>query len=248
MTANYTFVDERLARHYGIPNVYGSGWRRVTLTDEARHGLLGKGAILTVTSNADRTSPVKRGKWVLDNILNAPPPPPPPVVPPFNEDNRRGGRVLSVRERLDEHRKNPVCANCHRLFDPIGLALENFDATGRWRSVEGGTGGAPIDAAGALSDGTAVDGVVSLRRALVKDPDLFVGTVVEKLMTYGLGRGLTASDMPTVRRIVRDTASASHRFSAVVAGIVRSPSFTMRLKAAPVGSPSSESDRTVAAR
>jgi hypothetical protein len=235
MTADHTFVDERLARHYGIPNVYGSRWRRVTLTDEARHGLLGKGAILTVTSNADRTSPVKRGKWVLDNILNAPPPPPPPVVPPFNEDGRRGGRVLSVRERLEEHRKNPVCANCHRLFDPIGLALENFDATGRWRSVEGGTGGAPIDAAGALSDGTAVDGVVSLRRALVKDPALFVGTVVEKLMTYGLGRGLTASDMPFVRRIVRDTATSNHRLSAIVAGIVKSPSFTMRLKTAPAG-------------
>ncbi len=244
MTANYTFVDERLARHYGIPDVYGSRWRRVVLKDETRHGLLGKGAILTVTSNADRTSPVKRGKWVLDNILNAPPPPPPPVVPPFNEDSRRGGRVLSVRERLEEHRKNPVCANCHRLFDPIGLALENFDATGRWRSVEGGTGGAPIDAAGALSDGTAVDGVVSLRRALVKDPSLFVGTVVEKLMTYGLGRGLTASDMPFVRRIVRDTTASSYRFSTIVAGIVKSPSFTMRLKAAPAG----DRDATVAVR
>jgi hypothetical protein len=188
-----------------------------------------------VTSNADRTSPVKRGKWVLDNILNAPPPPPPPVVPPFNEEATRGGKVLSVRERLEEHRTNPVCANCHKMFDPIGLALENFDATGAWRSREGGTRGNPIDASGELSDGSKVDGVVSLRRALVREPDLFVGTVVEKLMTYALGRGLTAHDMPTVRGIVRQTAPREYRFSAVVLGIVKSPAFTMRLKAAPGG-------------
>jgi hypothetical protein len=243
MTADYTFVNERLARHYGISNVYGSRWRRVTLADEARRGLLGKGAILTVTSNADRTSPVKRGKWVLDNILNAPPPPPPPVVPPFNEDSRRGGRVLSVRERLEEHRKNPVCANCHRLFDPIGLALENFDATGGWRTLEGGTGGAPIDASGELSDGTKVDGVVSLRRALLQQPDIFASTVVEKLMTYGIGRGLTAYDMPVVRGIVRQTAASNYRFSAIVQAIVKSPPFTMRLKTAPT-----EKGTTVAAR
>jgi hypothetical protein len=241
MNGNYTFVNERLAKHYGIPNVYGSRWRKVTLTNEARWGLLGKAAILTVTSNADRTSPVKRGKWVLDNIFNAPPPPPPPVVPPFPEDATRGGRVLPVRERLEEHRKNPVCANCHKLFDPIGLALENFDATGQWRSIEGGTGGAPIDASGELSDGTKVDGVVSLRRALVREPGLFVGTVVEKLMTYGLGRGLTAHDMPSVRGIVRQTAASDYRFSAIVIGIVRSAPFTMRVKAAPTGT-------TVAAR
>jgi len=233
MNADYTFVNERVAKHYGIPNVYGSRWRKVTLTDEARRGLLGKAAILTVTSNADRTSPVKRGKWVLDNIFNAPPPPPPPVVPPFPEESTRGGRVLPVRERLEEHRKNPVCANCHKLFDPIGLALENFDATGQWRSIEGGTGGAPIDASGELSDGTKIDGVVSLRRALVKDPQLFVSTVVEKLMTYGLGRGMTAYDMPTVRAIVRQTAASDYRFSSIVIGIVRSPQFTMRLKTAP---------------
>ena len=215
MNADYTFVNERVAKHYGIPNVYGSRWRKVTLTDETRHGLLGKGAILTVTSNA------------------APPPPPPPVVPPFPEDATRGGRVLPVRERLEEHRKNPVCANCHKLFDPIGLALENFDATGQWRSVEGGTGGAPIDASGELSDGTKVDGVVSLRLALTKEPQLFVSTVVEKLMTYGLGRGVTAHDMPTVRAIVRQTAASDYKFSSIVIGIVRSPQFTMRLKAAP---------------
>jgi hypothetical protein len=244
MTADYTFVNERVARHYRIPNVYGSRWRRVTLNDEARRGLLGKGAILTVTSNADRTSPVKRGKWVLDNILNAPPPPPPPVVPPFNEDSRRGGRVLSVRERLEEHRKNPACANCHRLFDPIGLALENFDATGAWRTLEGGTGGAPIDASGELSDGTKVDGVVSLRRALVQQPDMFASTVAEKLMTYGLGRGLTAYDMPVVRAIVRRAAASNYRFSAVVQAIVTSPPFTMRQKLAAPG----DQGTTVAAR
>jgi hypothetical protein len=244
MTADYTFVNERLARHYGILNVYGSRWRRVTLTDEARRGLLGKGAILTVTSNADRTSPVKRGKWVLDNILNAPPPPPPAVVPPFNEESRRGGRVLSVRERLEEHRKNPVCANCHRLFDPIGLALENFDATGAWRTLEGGTGGAAIDASGELSDGTKVDGVVSLRRALVQQPDMFASTVVEKLMTYGIGRGLTAYDMPVVRGIVRQTAASDYRFSAIVQAIVKSPPFTMRMKVAPAV----QKGTTVAAR
>ncbi len=244
MNADYTFVNERLAKHYGIPNVYGSRWRRVTLTDEARRGLLGKGAILTVTSNADRTSPVKRGKWVLDNILNAPPPPPPADVPPFPEDSTRGGKVLSVRERLEEHRRNPTCANCHRLFDPIGLALENFDATGSWRTLEGGTGGATIDASGELSDGTKVDGVVSLRRALVQDPNLFASTVVEKLMTYGLGRGLTASDMPTVRAIVRQTAATNYRFSSIVAGIVKSPAFNMRLKAAPAA----EQGRVAAAR
>ena len=235
MNADYTFVNERLAKHYGIPNVYGSRWRRVTLADEARRGLLGKAAILTVTSNADRTSPVKRGKWVLDNILNAPPPPPPPDVPPFDEEATRAGRVLSVRDRLEEHRRNPVCANCHRMFDPIGLALENFDATGAWRSREGGTGGAPIDASGELSDGTKVDGVVSLRRALVRDPEIFVGTVVEKLMTYGLSRGLTAHDMPTVRGIVRQAAQRGYRFSAIVEGIVSSAPFTMRLKTAPAG-------------
>ncbi len=163
------------------------------------------------------------------------------MVPPFPEDSTRGGRVLPVRERLEEHRKNPVCANCHKLFDPIGLALENFDATGQWRSVEGGTGGAPIDASGELSDGTKVDGVVSLRRALTKEPQLFVSTVVEKLMTYGLGRGVTAHDMPTVRAIVRQTAASDYKFSSIVIGIVRSPQFTMRLKAAPAAT-------TVAAR
>jgi hypothetical protein len=232
MTADYTFVNERLARHYGIPGVYGSQFRRVTLTDEARRGLLGKGAILTVTSQATRTSPVVRGKWILDNILNAPPPPPPPNVPPLPE-SEGSGQVLSMRQRMEAHRKNPVCANCHRMFDPIGLAMENFDAVGRWRARDGGSLGAPIDASGELLDGTKVDGVVSLRRALLRQPDLFVGTVVEKLMTYALGRGVAADDMPSVRAIIRDSTSQNYRFSSLVLGIVRSAPFTMRSRVAP---------------
>jgi hypothetical protein len=232
MTADYTFVNERLARHYGIPNVYGSQFRRVTLTDDARKGLLGKGAILMVTSHATRTSPVVRGKWILDNILNAPPPPPPGNVPPLPE-TEESGQVLSMRERMEAHRRNPVCANCHRLFDPIGLAMENFDAVGRWRIRDGGSLGVPIDASGELLDGTKVDGVVSLRRALLRQPELFVDTVVEKMMTFALGRGVAASDMPAVRTIIRDAASREYRFSSLALGIVRSPSFTMRIKASP---------------
>jgi mono/diheme cytochrome c family protein len=232
MTADYTFVDERLARHYGIPNVYGSQFRRVTLTDEARKGLLGKGAILMVTSHATRTSPVVRGKWILDNILNAPPPPPPGVVPPLPEAEE-SGQVLSMRQRMEAHRRNPVCANCHRLFDPIGLAMENFDAVGRWRARDGGSLGVAIDASGELLDGTKVDGVVSLRNALLRQPELFVDTVVEKMMTFALGRGVAATDMPSVRAIIRDAASRDYRFSSLVLGIVKSPSFTMRTKASP---------------
>jgi hypothetical protein len=231
LTADYTFVDERLAKHYGIPNVYGSQFRRVSVTDEARKGLLGKGAILTVTSYATRTSPVVRGKWILDNILNAPPPPPPKdiLIPPLPEGNN-ADTVLTMRERMEEHRKNPICANCHRLFDPIGLAMENFDAVGKWRTREGGALGNPIDASGELLDGTRVDGVVSLRQALLRQPELFVGTVVEKLMTYALGRGVAAHDMPTVRGVIRDAGRRDYRFSAIILGIVNSPSFTMRIK------------------
>jgi hypothetical protein len=228
MTADYTFLNERLAKHYGVPSVYGSHFRRVTLKDEARKGLLGKGAILMVTSHADRTSPVVRGKWVLDNLLGAPPPPMPANVPPLDENGQQAGRVLTMRERMEAHRRNPVCANCHKIMDPIGLALENFDAVGAWRTVEGGTHGTAIDSSGVLLDGTTVDGVVSLRKALLKDPEVFVGTVVEKLMTYGLGRGIAAADMPTVRAIVRETASQNYRFVSLIDGIVTSPAFLMR--------------------
>jgi hypothetical protein len=230
MTADYTFLNERLAKHYGVAGVYGSHFRRVTLADDARKGLLGKGAILMITSHADRTSPVVRGKWVLDNLLNAPPPPMPNNVPPLNESAVRAGKVLTMRERMEEHRANPVCAGCHKIMDPIGLSLENFDAVGAWRTRDGGTLGAPINATGELLDGTKVDGVVTLRQALIKNPEIFVGTVTEKLLTYALGRGLGYYDMPTVRAIVRDTAPKGYRFSSIVLGIVNSTPFQKRTK------------------
>jgi mono/diheme cytochrome c family protein len=232
MTANYTFLNERIARHYKIPNVYGSHFRRVTLTDEARYGLLGKGAILMVTSHTDRTSPVVRGKWILDNLLGAPPPAPPANVPPLNENPQREGKVLSMRERMEEHRTNPVCANCHKLMDPIGLSLENFDAVGAWRNRDGDTVramGTPIDASGQLLDGTKVDGVVTLRKALLRQPELFVGTLTEKLMIFALGRGLSYYDMPSVRAIVRDSSRQDYRFSSLIMGIVKSIPFQKRI-------------------
>ena len=227
MNADYTFLNERLARHYGVSNIYGSHFRRVTLPDETRRGLLGKGAVLMVTSHPHRTSPVVRGKWVLENILGAPPPPPPDVVPPFKEDTE-AARPQSVRERLEQHRRNPACAGCHRMIDPAGLALENFDAVGAWRTRDGGTRGTPVDASGQLLDGTKVDGVVALRQALLREPEIFVGTVTEKLLTYALGRGLSASDMPAVRAIVRDARRDDYRFSSIILGIVRSVPFQMR--------------------
>ena len=201
MTADHTFVNERLARHYGIPNVYGPQFRRVTLTDDARKGLLGKGAVLLVTSHADRTSPVVRGKWILDNLLGAPPPPPPAVVPPL--DDSPAAATLTMRQRMEKHRENPVCASCHKVMDPIGLALENFDAIGRWRDLDGES---PIDASGVLTDGTKVNGAVDLRQALLQRPEVLVGTMTEKLLTYALGRGLEAYDMPAVRAIVREAS------------------------------------------
>jgi mono/diheme cytochrome c family protein len=228
MTADYTFVNERLARHYQISNVYGSQFRRVTLTNEARFGLLGKGAVLMVTSHTDRTSPVVRGKWILENLLGAPPPAPPANVPPLNENPQRDGKVLTMRERMEEHRANPVCANCHKLMDPIGLSLENFDSVGAWRNRDGDTVramGTPIDASGQLLDGTKVDGVVSLRKALMRQPELFVGTLTEKLMIFALGRGLAYYDMPSVRAIVRDSARQNYRFSSLILGIVKSTPF-----------------------
>jgi hypothetical protein len=228
MSADYTFVNERLAKHYKIPGIYGSHFRRVALADEARRGLLGKGAILMVTSHTDRTSPVVRGKWVLDQLLGAPPPPMPANVPPLDENAQQAGRVLTMRERMEVHRRNPVCANCHKIMDPIGLAMENFDAVGSWRNREGGTHGTEIDASGVLLDGTKVDGVVSLRQALLRNPEIFVGTFVEKLMTYALGRGVASSDMPTVRQIVRDGARQNYRFATIVESVVNSPAFRMR--------------------
>jgi hypothetical protein len=232
MTADYTFLNERLAKHYRIPGIYGSHFRRVTLTpgrDDARKGLLGKGAILMVTSHPDRTSPVVRGKWVLENLLGAPVPPMANNVPPLSEDATRAGKILTMRERMEEHRKNPTCAACHKIMEPIGLSMENFDATGAWRNRDGGTLGNPIDASGELLDGTKVDGVVTLRQALLRQPDLFVGTVAEKLMIYGLGRGLSASDMPELRKIVRDSAAQNYRFTSLILGVVDSNAFQKRI-------------------
>jgi Protein of unknown function (DUF1592)/Protein of unknown function (DUF1588)/Protein of unknown function (DUF1587)/Protein of unknown function (DUF1585)/Protein of unknown function (DUF1595)/Planctomycete cytochrome C len=224
LNADYTFVNERLARHYGIPNVYGSQFRRVTVGNEARRGLLGQASVLAVTSYPNRTSPVERGKWVLTNLLGVPPQPPPPNVPPL-VDGSAGGKVLSLRERMEQHRANPVCAGCHKVMDPIGFALESFDGIGRWRSSEDG---ARIDTSGTLFNGASVDGVVGLRRNLVAQPEIFVGVMTEKMLTYALGRGLEYYDMPAVRTIVRDAKDKNFRFSSIVLGIARSTPFQMK--------------------
>jgi hypothetical protein len=228
LTANYTFVNERLAKHYGIQGVYGSQFRRVPVTQESRQGLLGHASILSVNSRPDRTSPVLRGKWVLENLLGTPPPPPPANVPPLKDDGAEPQKARTMREQMEEHRANPACANCHKLMDPIGLALENFDAIGSWRSLMDGV---PIDVSGQLADGTKVDGPNALRQALLRQPDLYLRTLTEKLMTYAIGRGLDYHDMPVVRSIVRDAARQNYRFSAFITGIVNSGPFRMRVKA-----------------
>jgi mono/diheme cytochrome c family protein len=225
--ADYTFVNERLAKHYGIPYVYGTHFRRIAVTDDARKGLLGHGSILALTSHAKNTSPVLRGKWVLENLLGMPPPAPPPDVPSLDEPASVPARQPTMREQMERHRANPVCANCHKLMDPIGLALENFDAVGAWRADDNG---APIDASTTLLDGTPIDGVVSLRQALLRRPEVLVGTMTEKLLVYGLGRGLDYRDMPTVRAIVRDAGRDHYRFSTLVAAVVTSPPFQMKTK------------------
>jgi hypothetical protein len=230
LNANYTFVNERLAHHYSIPDVYGPRFRRVTLTDDARRGLLGQGSVLTVTSYATRTSPVLRGKWILTNILGTPPPAPPPNVPALKENNE-GGKILSVRERLEEHRKSPACASCHKIMDPLGFSLENFDAIGQWRAKS--EDGAPIDATGVLLDGSKVNGPATLRAALMSRPEVFVTTLTEKLMTYALGRGVDYDDEPAIRAIVARAAADHYRFSDLVAGIVKSPPFRMKIKTEP---------------
>ena len=226
--ANYTFVNERLAKHYGIPHVYGSRFRRLTFDGTEGHaprgGLLRHGSILLVTSYATRTSPVIRGKWILDNVLGVPPPPPPPNVPEL-EETGTGGAARSMRERLAAHRANPACASCHRLMDPVGFAFEHYDAVGRWRDDDGG---APIDASGTLFDGSRFDGVAELEEALLARPELFVTTLTEKLLTFATGRGVTHDDAPAVRRILRETATEDYRFSALVLGIVDSLPFRMR--------------------
>jgi hypothetical protein len=222
--ANYTFLNERLAKHYGIPHVYGSRFRRVALgADDQRGGLLRQGSILTVTSYATRTSPVIRGKWILENILGTPPPPPLPNVPALKDNTVSA--TLSVRERLAEHRANATCASCHNLMDPAGFSLENFDAIGRWRTVEDGQ---PIDATGGLPDGSKFIGVSGLEDGLRNRPELFVGTLTEKLMTFALGRGIETYDAPAVRKIVRDAQANDFRFSAIILGIVNSTPCQMR--------------------
>ena len=232
LTADYTFVNERLAKHYGIPNIYGPQFRRVTLPPELdmRRGLLGKGALLTVTSNAARTSPVARGKWFLQTFLGVSPPDPPPNVPIIKEkpvDSTGNAKAPTMRETMELHHTSPSCASCHKIFEPIGLALENFDAVGSWRTQDGES---PIDATGVLVDGTKVDGVVSLRDSLVRRSDQFVRVVTEKLLTYALGRGVEYQDMPLVRSIVRDSAASKYKFSSIVLGIVKSPAFQMNMK------------------
>ncbi len=230
LTADHTFVNERLAAHYGIPAVKGSHFRRVTIGDTSRRGLLGKGSILAATSYAHRTSPVLRGKWILENLLGTPPPPPPPDVPDLKEDNDEG-EVLSMRDRMVQHRASPVCASCHAMMDPLGLALENFDAVGQWRTrSEAFT---PIDASGAMLDGTTFDGVDGLREVLLGRSELFVTTLTEKLLTYALGRGLDAGDAPVVRRIVRAAAAEDYRFQSLLLGIVKSLPFQMRRSSGP---------------
>ncbi len=226
LTAGYTFLDERLAEHYGIPGVAGSRFRRVDLPAESpRRGILGHGSVLTLTSHAIRTSPVLRGKWILDNLLGTPPPDPPPNIPALN-DQRTQARRPTVRARLEAHRANPACSACHAMIDPTGFALENFDAIGRWRVVDESFNS--IDPSGVLPDGRAFEGVAEMRDALARDPRQFVTTVTEKLMTYALGRGLEHYDMPTLRRIVREAAADDYRFQSVVLGIVTSDPFLMR--------------------
>jgi hypothetical protein len=231
--ADYTFVNERLAEHYGVDGVFGDAFRRVELRDPNRRGLLGQGSILFQSSVANRTSPVFRGKWIMTVLFNAPPPPPPPNVPTLDQSTG-SNTPHSVRERLEQHRKDPVCAGCHAIIDPPGLALENFDPIGRWRMTDSGQ---PIDATTTLPGGIGVSGPTGLRDAILSRPELFVSTLTEKLMMYALGRRLEAEDMPTVRRIVREAARDDYRFDDIVLGIVRSPQFQQRARFTTGGAP-----------
>jgi hypothetical protein len=225
LTADHTFVNERLARHYGIPNILGDEFRRVTIADQNRRGVLGQGSVLLLTSIADRTSPVLRGKWVMEVLLGSPPPPPPPNVPLLEETKAvEDGKTLSTRERMEQHRKNPSCNSCHRVIDPLGLALENFDVTGVWRIRDNG---ASVDPVGDLYDGTKLDGPIALRNALLTHQDVFMLSFTESLMTYALGRRVESYDMPAVRQIVRDAALKNYRFSAFISGVANGVAFRM---------------------
>jgi hypothetical protein len=222
LTADYTFVNERIARHYGIANVTGPAFRRVSVP-EYRRGVLGHGSILVLTSVADRTSPVMRGKWVMEVLLGSPPPPPPPNVPLFEETKAAaGGKLLSVRERMEEHRRNPACTSCHRVIDPLGLALENFDVTGRYRIKDNEV---PVDPSGVLYDGTPMNGPEGLRAALLKQQHAVRLSFTERLMTYALGRRLTTADMPAVRTVVSAAERDGNRMSAFILGVIRSAAF-----------------------
>jgi hypothetical protein len=229
LTADYTFLNERLAKHYGIPNVFGSQFRRVTLGAEfdVRRGLLGKGAIETVSALPTRTSLVGRGKWILQNIIGTQPPDPPPFAVPPLSGTGEGGKVLSLRQQMEMHRRVEPCASCHKIMDPIGLAMENFDAIGKWRTLDEGN---PIDASGQLVDGTKMNGVVDLRQALVQYSPQFVRNITERLMTYAVGRGVEYYDMPMIRSIVRDASGKGYRFSSLILGIVKSPQFQTNMK------------------
>jgi mono/diheme cytochrome c family protein len=226
LTADYTFLNERLARHYGIPHIKGSYFRRVTLPEGSpRGGLLGHGSVLTITSYATRTSPVLRGKWVLENLLSSAPPPPPPDIPSLDTESPERERALTLREAMSRHRANPSCAGCHARMDPIGFAMEHFDAIGKWRDRDRG---APIDATGVFPDGTTFDGVAGLRQELLRQPERFVGTIAEKLLMYGLGRNVQHYDAPAVRAIMREAAAGRHTFASLVLGVVNSRPFQMR--------------------
>jgi hypothetical protein len=234
LTADYTFVNDRVARHYDMPDVIGAEFRKVTYPDDSRRGLLGHSSILTLTSHANRTSPVLRGKWVMEVLLGAPPPPPPPDVPDLDDTApAKDGRLLSTRERLEEHRANPTCNACHRFMDPIGLALDSFDVVGRWRIRDND---APVDTRGEMYDGTPVNNPVELRQALLKRADVIVTNFTQNLMAYALGRRVESFDMPTVRAIIRDTTADDHRLSSLIMGIVTSDAFAMgRLPPDPPG-------------
>ncbi len=232
LRANYTFLNERLAEHYGIPDIYGNHFRRVTFPDNQRAGLISKASILTLTSYSTRTSVVTRGKWVLERLLGSPPPPPPPNVPALRESGEDGAPPTSQRERMEIHRQNPACAVCHRPMDPLGFALENFDGIGRWRTTDdpgvAGQQGPAIDASGTMPDGTQFEGPDGLRRLLLNRQPEFVRTVTERLLTYALGRRLEYYDRPVVRQIVREAAGNKYRWSDLILGIINSTPFQLR--------------------
>ncbi len=226
LSADYTFVNTRLARHYGIPNIYGSHFRRVTLSDHNRHGLLGQGSILTVTSYPNRTSPTLRGKWILENLMGSPPPPPPPNVPSL-QDRGEDGKIVSMRQQMEKHRADPACAACHARMDPLGFALENFDGLGKWRNSSGGAN-TPIDSSGVLPDGSRFKGPIGLREILLRRSGGFVGVVAERMFTYALGRGLEYYDAPAIRKLLRASAKEGYLWHTLIDGIVHSAPFQMR--------------------